>query len=218
MSKKKNSEEKVTSILKNNSKIKNSETNLELADESEKVKKVTDEVTAADTVRNIFLSLVPYVVIIFVVFLIRFFIITPVRVTGSSMDPYLKNGEILMLEKYDKNYKRFDIIVANTTHTKVIKRIIGMPGEKIKYENCKLYINDEVVDDYVKECITGDFTLEELYGYLVIPEGYYFVMGDNRKESSDSRDIRIGLISKDMIDGKAIFRITPFSRFGKLKK
>lgn len=187
-------------------------------EESEKVEKITEEKTFADTVRNTLISLVPYVVIVVVVCFIRYFIITPVRVTGSSMYPYLKNGEILMLEKVDKNYKRFDIVVANAANTKIIKRVIGMPGEKIKYENCKLYINDEIVEDYVKECITGDFNLEDLYGYLVIPEGYYFVMGDNRKESSDSRDIRIGLIKEDMIEGKAVFRITPFSKFGSLKK
>lgn len=212
MSKKKKNEEISSKREKIN---KKEELNTE---ENNKPLRITEEKTAADAVRNFFLSLVPYVVIICVVFLIRFFIITPVRVTGSSMYPYLKDSEILMLEKYDRNFKRFDIIVADAANTKVIKRIIGMPGEKIKYENCNLYINDEIVDDYVKECITGDFSLENLYGYLVIPEGYYFVMGDNRKESSDSRDIRIGLIKEEKIEGKAVFRITPFSRFGILKK
>lgn len=213
MSKKKNKEEKMELDEKKEKLISTEE-----LDEDIKPLRITEEKTAADTVRNLFLSLVPYVVIIFLVFLIRSFIITPVRVTGSSMYPYLKDSEILMLEKYDRDFKRFDIIVANAANTKVIKRIIGMPGEKIKYEDCNLYINDKIVDDYVKECITGDFSLENLYGYLVIPEDYYFVMGDNRKESSDSRDVRIGLIKEDKIEGKAIFRVTPFSRFGNLKK
>lgn len=182
-------------------------------EEAEKVKK-----DPRDKVRNFFKELVPYVIIIFVVALIRSFIVTPVRVNGESMYPTLKDGEILVLNKMDRNFKRFDIIVATADKTKIIKRIIGLPGENVEYKDCKLYINGSVVDDYVKECITEDFTLKDLYGYVMIPEGYYFVMGDNRKASSDSRDYRIGLIKSDKIQGKAVFRLTPFKRFGKLKK
>lgn len=170
-----------------------------------------------DIILKILKELVPYVIIIFIVASIRTFIATPVRVNGASMYPYLKDGEILILNKMDKNYKRYDIVVANAANTKVIKRVIGLPGENIEYKNCKLYINGEEVDDFVNECITEDFSLEQLYGYAIIPDGYYFVMGDNRKESSDSRDYRIGLIKSDQIQGKAIFRLTPFSRFGSLK-
>lgn len=162
-------------------------------------------------------ELVPYLIIIFVVVTIRTFIATPVRVNGASMYPYLKDGEILILNKMNKKYERYDIVVANAANTKVIKRVIGLPGENIEYKNCKLYINGEEKEDFVKECITEDFTLEDLYGYAIIPEGYYFVMGDNRKESSDSRDYRIGLIKSEQIQGKAKFRLTPFNRFGTLK-
>lgn len=172
--------------------------------------------TPQDRVRNFFKELVPYVIIIFVVALIRTFLITPVMVNGSSMYPYLKDKEILILNKTDKDYKRFDVVVAEAANTKIIKRIIGLPGENIEYKNCKLYINGEEQDDYVNECITNDFSLEELYSYVVIPEDYYFVMGDNRNKSSDSRDYRIGLIKKDQIQGKVIFRLTPLNRFGTL--
>ena len=173
-----------------------------------------------DIVRNFFKELVPYVIIIFVVALIRTFIITPVRVKGSSMYPYLKDKEILILNKMDKNYKRFDIIVADTSDIndkKIIKRIIGLPGESIEYKDCKLYINGEETKDAVDECITDDFSLEKIHGYVVIPENYYFVMGDNRRNSDDSRGQKIGLISKNQIQGKAVFRLTPFSRFGSIK-
>lgn len=185
-----------------------------------KEKKVTKEekkiLTPQDRVRNFFKELVPYVIIIFVVALIRTFLITPVMVNGSSMYPYLKDKEILILNKTNKDYKRFDVVVAEAANTKIIKRIIGLPGENIEYKNCKLYINGEEQADYVNECITNDFSLEELYGYVVIPEDYYFVMGDNRNKSSDSRDYRIGLIKKDQIQGKVIFRLTPLNRFGTL--
>lgn len=185
-----------------------------------KEKKVQKEdknkLTPQDRVRNFFKELVPYVIIIFVVALIRTFLITPVMVNGSSMYPYLKDKEILILNKTSKNYKRFDVVVAEAADTKIIKRVIGLPGENIEYKNCKLYINGEEQQDFVSECITNDFSLEELYGYVVIPEDYYFVMGDNRNKSSDSRDYRIGLIKKDQIQGKVIFRLTPLNRFGTL--
>ena len=77
-------------------------------------------------------DLISYIIIILAVVTIRLFIITPVRVQGTSMDTTLKQGEILLLEKFDKNYKRFDIVVINTKNERIIKRIIGMPGESIK--------------------------------------------------------------------------------------
>lgn len=156
-------------------------------------------------------ELIPYVVIIIIVVLFRTFIATPVRVDGSSMDPTLKNGDILVLNKLSKNYKRFDIVVIKSNNTKLVKRIIGLPGESIEYKNNLLYINGEVIDDVSLEK-TEDFNLESLYGIKKIPNGYYFVMGDNRDGSSDSRDYRVGLIKKENILGKTIFRIFPFNK------
>ena len=175
------------------------------------------ESKGADKFINFLKELLPYFVIIIVVVIIRTFLVTPVRVTGRSMHPYLKDGEILMENKTAKNYKRFDIVVVSVGDTKIIKRIIGLPGENVEYKNCKLYINNEEQKDFVSECITDDFSLEGLFGYLSIPRGYYFVMGDNRRESSDSRDPRVGLIKEDQIDGRTSFRIWPFNRFGTLK-
>lgn len=154
---------------------------------------------------------IPYVVIILVVVFIRTFIVTPVKVNGSSMYPYLKGGEILILNKLDRSYHRFDIVVVNVNGTKIIKRVIGLPEESISYQNCKLYINDEEVEDFVTSCITDDFDR------VFIPKGYYFVMGDNRQNSSDSRDYRVGLISKSQIEGTTSLRLYPFNRFGILK-
>lgn len=178
---------------------------------------VVEKKDPRDMVRNFFKELVPYIIIIFVVITIRTFIATPVRVNGKSMYPTLKEGEILILNKMDRKFNRFDIIVADVSNIKVIKRVIGLPGENISYENCKLYINGKETKDFVKECITEDFSLENLYGYDMIPEGYYFVMGDNRGDSADSRKYEIGLIKSDQIQGKATFRIFPFKVFGGIK-
>lgn len=156
-------------------------------------------------------ELIPYLVIIVVVILFRTFIATPVRVEGSSMVPTLKDGDILVLNKLSHNYKRFDIVVVSTNKSKIVKRIIGMPGENIEYKDNKLYIDGKVIEDKTVEA-TDDFTLKELYGMNRIPDGYYFVMGDNRDGSSDSRDYRIGLIKKENILGKTIFRLFPFNK------
>lgn len=97
--------------------------------------------------------------------------------------------------------------------TKLVKRVIGVPGDSIEIVDGKLYINMKKVDDPYSS-ITADFSLLQL-GYTEVPEGYYFVMGDNRKASSDSR--MIGLIKKSDILGTASFRIFPFNSFGLVK-
>ena len=99
-------------------------------------------------------------------------------------------------------------------NTKLVKRVIGLPGESIECKDNELYINGEKIDDY-STSRTGDFSLKELYDVEKLPDGYYFVMGDNRTKSSDSRDYRIGLIKKEDIVGTTSFRLFPFTKIGK---
>lgn len=122
------------------------------------------------------------------------------------MDPTLKNGEILLLSKISKNYERFDIVVIKTNNTKLVKRIIGLPGETIEYKDDKLYINNKQIDDVVNIAM-ADFKYK-------IPKGYYFVMGDNRNNSLDSRDYRIGFIKESEIQGTTVFRFWPLNKIG----
>lgn len=157
-----------------------------------------------------------YLLIIVMVILIRTFLITPVRVNGSSMDPTLKNGEIMILNKikYNKNdIKRFDIVVVKMDKELLIKRVIGLPNEEIKYVDNKLYINGE----YIKEPFLNDdvyttnFSLDD-FKLKKIPENCYFVMGDNREVSLDSRTF--GCFSKDKILGSANLVLFPFTKLG----
>ena len=175
-----------------------------------------EEKKLEDKKKTLIKELIPYIVIIVIVILLRSFVITPVQVEGASMYPTLKDNEILLLKKYDHSFERFDIVVFNYNGSRLIKRVIGFPGEYVEYKDNKLYINDkQVKEDFISTQKTNDFKLEEL-GYDKIPEGYYFVMGDNRNNSTDSRVI--GLVKEDEIYGSTNLSLFPFSEMGRINK
>ena len=156
-------------------------------------------------------ALIPYVIIVLVVVLIRTFIITPVRVSGDSMYDTLKDGDILLLKKFDTSYERYDIVVFDRNNEQLIKRVIGLPGEYIECIDGKIYINDKEIKDIDTNLTTNDFNK------IYIPENHYFVMGDNRPVSNDSR--YFGPVNKKEIQGTVTsFVIFPFSHFGKYKE
>lgn len=159
-------------------------------------------------------EIMPYVIILIVVVLLRTFIITPIIVNGESMIPTLKEKQILILNKYDKKYNRGDVVVVNyfngEKEERLIKRVIGLPGEKVEYNENKLYINDKKVEDrFAKD--TENFELSYIdIDMKKIPEGYYFVIGDNRNNSIDSRII--GLVKKEDIKGTVTQSLIPFKK------
>ncbi|MBQ6538937.1 MAG: signal peptidase I [Bacilli bacterium] len=157
-------------------------------------------------------EIVPYILIIILVLLVKRFIVSPVNVVGSSMYDTLKDKDIMILNEtayYFNDIKRFDIVVIKAPGELIIKRVIGLPGEKIKYENGKLYINGK----YVKENFTHDGTDD--FAEVKIGKNKYFVMGDNRDNSMDSR--YFGAFDKKSIRGRTSLTIYPFSRFGTKK-
>lgn len=151
-------------------------------------------------------ELIPYIVIIAVVVLFRSYIATPVRVDGDSMNPTLHDGQILILNKLDKEYERMEIVVFGYKTDRLIKRVIGLPGETVEIKDNIIYINDEKIADYSDEVKMSD------YKKVTVPEGYYFVLGDNRNNSADSR--LIGMINKDDIEGSICLRLFPFNKLG----
>lgn len=164
---------------------------------------------------------IKYIILIIIVFLIAIYIVGLQSVVGSSMEPTLNNNDILILDKIFfkfTNLKRNDIIVFYSEDNKyLIKRIIGLPGESIEYKNNQLYVNGIVVEEkYLQGVDTKDFNILQI-GYDKIPDDMYFVLGDNRSNSKDSRDISIGLISKKDIIGKVKFRIWPFLKMKRVK-
>ena len=152
-------------------------------------------------------EVIPYVVIVVVVVLIRTFIITPVRVDGDSMKNTLKNGDILLLYKLS-SINRFDIIVLDEEkdNEKIIKRVIGLPGETVAIKKGKIYINDKVIDDEYAYGETSD------YDKVTLEDDEYFILGDNRLISKDSR--YFGPIKENEIKGKIVFRLFPFTKIG----
>ena len=156
---------------------------------------------------------ISFIVIILAIILIRLFIVTPVRVDGPSMNDTLHDGDILLLDKYDNKYERFEIVVFNYSGERLIKRVIGLPGEVVSYKNNKLYINGNEIEDNYGLGYTEDFELKNL-NLTKIPDNEYLVMGDNRNDSLDSR--YFGTISKDKILGSVKYRLFPFNKFGKV--
>lgn len=160
-----------------------------------------------------------YALIIALVLLFKHYIISPIRVDGDSMNPTLKNGDIMLLNEigYKRNgVDRFDIVVIDTEDDVIIKRVIGLPGDRIKYEDNKLYVNDKEVEEPFEHDVTHNFELKELLGTDNVPINEYFVLGDNRNNSKDSRII--GFIKDYQIRGKVIKTVLfPFSRWGKVK-
>lgn len=155
-------------------------------------------------------ELIPYILIIVAVVLIRTFIITPVKVDGDSMKETLNDNDILLLYKLG-SIKRFDIVVLDEAYDneKIIKRVIGMPGETISIKNDKIYINGKVIDNSFAYGTTSDVDKIEL------GEDEYFILGDNRLISKDSR--YFGPVTKSEIIGKVVFRLFPFNKIGTVK-
>ena len=120
-----------------------------------------------------------------------------------------------LLTKYDYKFKRGDIVSLNYADTKyLIKRVIGLPGEYVEIKDNKVYIGDKILKEYyLKDVEMKDFTLNDL-GYDVIPKDKYLVLGDNRGNSLDSRDKKVGLIDRKDIVGKVKLRIWPLNKMG----
>lgn len=148
--------------------------------------------------------------------IIREFIVTPVFVSGQSMEPTFHNKNRVVITKIHTT-NHFDMIVFKATHsnTNLIKRVIGLPGDLIKVENDELYINGERFEEpYLEENKNAVFEGQNLTQNLEVevPEGYLYVLGDNRRNSTDSRIL--GFIDEDMVIGKVKFRYYPLSEIG----
>ncbi|MEG2213561.1 MAG: signal peptidase I, partial [Clostridiales bacterium] len=177
-----------------------------------------DEPEQKPTLKAMLWSYGKLVIIAFAIaFLLRAFVFEVTQVEGPSMSPTLVTDDKLITSKLAYTFgqpQRGDIVVLDAPDAEgqyYIKRVIGLPNERITIKDGRVYINDlNLTETYLTQLLTdGDVD-------LLIPEGYYFVMGDNRGDSRDSRMESVGLISKNALDGKAVFRIYPWDKMGSL--
>lgn len=184
-----------------------------------------------------------FILIFLVIALTRWFVWFNVRVDGHSMDPTLAHNENLIISKVN-SIDRFDIVVAeeeeNGEKKNIVKRVVGMPGDTLRFENDKLYINGtETEEPYLKEYLAlfQQDKLQETYSYdktfqdramqasaftvnsrwensftVTVPEGEYYLLGDDRLVSKDSREV--GTFKRDQLKGEVVFRFWPFNRIG----
>lgn len=135
-------------------------------------------------------------------------------ISGFSMISTLRDRDVLLTQK-TRNFKRFDLAVFSNQNDHVhVRRIIGLPGEKVSYKEDILYINDQPVDekflvDEVNESRRNGKNYTDNFMIPIIPDGYYLVLGDNRPYATDSRIY--GLISEKNIIGKVKIRVLPFT-------
>ena len=160
--------------------------------------------------------------VLIVAYLIITFVGQRTEVNGSSMESTLQNGDNLIVDKISYRFsdpKRFDIVVFPFQYeedTYYIKRIIGLPGEIVQIDtDGVIYINGEVLhESYGLEVIKDPGRAIEP---ITLGEDEYFVMGDNRNNSTDSRTELVGNVKRSELIGKAWVRIYPFNKFGKLR-
>lgn len=168
--------------------------------------------------KSIIKEILSYVFIILLVIVIRVFIFDPVRVDGPSMNNTLEDGQVLILNKFiyrKEDIKRYDIVVIKRDNgEKIIKRVIGLPNETIEIKDNKVYANGKLLDSSFTASISEDFDISEV-GFEKVPGDSYFVLGDNREISLDSRVL--GPIKKEKILGKASIRIWPVNKIGSVK-
>lgn len=183
----------------------------------EKKKKDKDEI---NIVKELFNLIIYIGIIIIICYCIITFVGQRTTVHGHSMENTLQDGDNLWIDKLSYQFgdpKRFDIVVFPYQGQDVyyIKRVIGLPGEKVQITpDGNILINDEVLmESYGREIIADSGTASEP---RVLGEDEYFVLGDNRNDSRDSRWADVGDINKKDIIGKAVLRLSPFKKFGKV--
>ena len=179
-----------------------------------------ESITLYKVVKEIMTYTICIGVAIVLSFVLVAFVVQKTEVIGDSMEPTLKHQEQLVIDKISYRFgkpDRFDVVVFPHENTNYIKRVIGLPGETVSIEEGYIYIDGQMLydDTYGMEAITSDhyYRLSEP---VVLGEDEYFVMGDNRNNSKDSRDGTVGNVKKDQIIGRVIFRIWPFEKLGTL--
>ena len=167
-----------------------------------------------------------YIATILILIFIFTFIVAFQPVAGNSMSPTLEDGQITLVSRFSYYFKfplRNEIVIIKKDKKSYVKRIVGLPKEKIDYLNGILYVNDKPYKEVFisDDVVTSNFMFEDICSKEdcpdgIIPENKYLVLGDNRPESEDSRSKSFGLVDKSEIKGKVFYKIFPFNSVGKV--
>ncbi|MCR5102814.1 MAG: signal peptidase I [Butyrivibrio sp.] len=159
-------------------------------------------------------TIVILIVVAAIAVLISSFFITVLRVTGDSMSPTLDSGQILIASN-NKEFEPGDLIAFYYNNRILIKRVVGSPGDWINIDDeGNVYVNGVLLEeDYITD---KSLTPTDLTFPYQVPENRYFVLGDHRSVSIDSRSTTVGCVSQEQLIGKVVFRVYPFNLFGKL--
>ena len=190
-------------------------------DYKKKKKKKSDKPQEVNIVKELLMLIIYIGIVILICYCIITFVGQRTTVHGNSMNPTLENGDNLWIDKFSYKVgdpKRFDIIVFPYRDSDVyyIKRVIGLPGETVQIApDGSIIVDGNILkESYGKEVIRDSGTASDP---ITLGEDEYFVLGDNRNDSRDSRWPDVGNIHKSKIVGKAVLRLTPFSKFGRVK-
>lgn len=195
-----------------------------LKEKADRKKKSRSEEPQEVNIKKEILEMVLYVIfVILIVWLITTFVGQRTVVDGSSMYDTLEDGDNLWVSKLSYligDPERFDIVIfpVDDEGTYYIKRVIGLPGETVRIDQKgNIFINDKPLEEsYGYETIIPEMLGRAEEG-VTLGEDEYFVMGDNRNGSFDSREEEVGNIERERLVGKAVFRIWPLSKFGKVE-
>lgn len=184
---------------------------------SEIVKKSNKESTQDERFRSIYHEIV-FLIGTIITFFVLFKVVTFNHVPSESMENTIRINSIICISRNVKTINRYDIITFNKTIEKdgkkisdnLIKRVIGLPGDTLTFSDNNIYVNGDLVDDSFVKYKTFTYKNET----IVVPDEKYFVMGDNRGSSYDSRNW--GFVDRSEIKGKAIYTLLPLSKSGSL--
>lgn len=196
-------------------------------EEETPAKRPTSDSTSLKAVNNVFMLAVCLLLGFFIASLITHFVAYQTTVEGQSMEPTLSDGDSVIIQKlsyYWREPQRFDVIVfpvkaaeggEDAEGSFYVKRIIGLPGETVQVRDGFVYIDGEKLEAD-KYCLSKILDGGNAEVPVKIKKNEYFVLGDNRNMSTDSRNSYVGMVKKKDISGKVFLRIWPFSHFGLL--
>lgn len=201
----------------NNSAMETNENQTALRPTSEQIAAELSRLETKDKRSRGFKLIIATIVVVAAVAVLVAMLWLPVlQVVGRSMSPTLEAGQIVIVTKGRSNVERGDIIAFYYNDKTLIKRVIGIPGDEISIDEAgDVYINGELYDEgYITSKSAGQISVEFP---LTVEEGSYFVLGDSRAISMDSRSSEIGTVADSRIIGEVIFRLWPLGEAGTVK-